>query len=1774
MSLHPIRELNRVIDDYKEYLRTEFRAKDENLRAALERELERPLFIAQDPFFQTYRPFRNGKAWRDLPLDAKLAAAMQERARGNPSFLHQSDAIEELLSPAPKPVVVTTGTGSGKTEAFLMPVIQNAIEDVAKFRHSGLTAILVYPMNALANDQLVRIEEILADAGLSGAVTVGKYDRGTPESERKAMRETPPHILLTNYVMLEYLLVRPADREGIFANHRCRFIVLDEVHTYRGSLGSNIALLIRRLRHHLTHAVHDWMSDPPEALQAKRYPSLVPIGTSATIKSVAETGSQEEAIRLRDLDVQDFFGRLTGVAPESIRVYGESLEEIRPPAGAAYPAAPGSVDLTSIDVSDPESVRKALCRLAGVPEGTPVADAANRCKLLWDLNSILICSPRSVPGIVSTIIQGNPERAASDPVLIHKEVETALVVGAALPDGTPGALRLKVHRIIRGGWQFHRCINPDCGRLYPMGEECCSCGFVTAPLYICRNCGADYMRFECTDPESEPLHPKAGPTASVEWVLFEPARFEDPVGRAGDEEEEETEGNGEEAPRRRGRRQNPSTVKLRKVLEGSFDPGTLQFSTNPDAYSKKVVLIPGRTRCFCCGGTAGSRSVITPISIGTSAALKVVTEGVLEALSDANKGRAGHDGKERLLIFSDSRQDAAHQARFIHFAGRYDRMRRNLANILGRSGPIPLQRAVELLGDQAVRDKDNPYVPSAPYVHPDVKKKIQIWEEAPLLDDLAVNAGFRATLPNLGLLGVQYNGLGGYVSEAGGELAASLGINKEQFLYICRCLLDFMRIRNALSRDLLRYNPLHPSCPDQLSYAEWERKIKTPSGFACGLDERPALNPDDRVPRGIKARSLWRGPGRGGRDPEIQRILKNLLSAFGGIEPTPETMLEIVRFLFDGTFLVPSGLFGITESRKFLQVNAEYLLLGILGEAERLRCAVCGAPRHYAAPGFPCPMCHGSLVPWTNAEMARNRNVQRIRSGSFIPLYAGEHTAQITTDRREELEKQFKAPASESKVNVIACSPTMEMGIDVGGLDAIALRNMPPRPDNYAQRGGRAGRRSRVGLVLGYARNTPHDQYFYDKPTEMISGEIPAPLLALGNKDVLLRHANAILFGAATPGLSGKMGDYVTTQGAVIEEKVAELIAALRTQIEYSITTATVAFGSNVLAEAGITEQGLREWFEALPDKVRDVFERTARQVIELRQALDRLAVYLVGQREGVHAAELIRRLLGLPKDHGSAGTDADDHSAGYPLRRFAEFGILPGYEFPTAPATLRLKGDPNEDNPVTVGRVVGIAQFRPEANVYARNVRWKVIGLDPASPWNPKVEGPSWGYMVCSQCALRFSAGRPQCPRCGNASPGRPHPASEFAGFLAVKNETPVFEEEDRIAVRNLVRTYPQWDGVVTGKWGAGGGWTLNLYGREEVRWLNEGMKPTPKDLAGPHRTAFLHDEAKGYLLCGICGATLSFPPAENAGRGRRQAQGGSGNQPDQFGHRRGCPRAGTPPMPQAIVAEGRTEVLRLIIPLPSGNNEDASSFGLSLGYSLMIGMRRRYMLDSSEIDFELEGPWEAPYEGGANVSWLCMSFIDPSVGGTGYLNKAAEEFHLVARRAIEHLDHPNCETACYRCLKSYSNQRFHDKLRWPLVIPVLEIIASEPPVARAPTARDIDDPGPWLEAYAAGVGSPLELKYLRLFEANGFNPVKQYPICREGSAVPFTIADFAVPEKRLAIYIDGASFHVGRNLRRDRRIRADLRGATPPWAVLEFGAQELRRGVELINDIMEKTS
>lgn len=1771
MPLHPISVIDHVLDEYRSYLRTEFRARDPELRAALEAAIDTPLFLAQEPFFQAHRPFASSKPWSELGLDAKLVRVMEKESNSTTAYHHQSLAIEHLLSRQATPIVVTTGTGSGKTECFLLPVLQNAIEDATAHKKNGLTAILVYPMNALANDQEERIARLLEASGHTH-LSVARYDRQTSEEERKKLRANPPHILLTNYVMLEYLLVRPSDRDALFANHRCRYIVLDEVHSYRGALGTNIALLFRRLLAHLQTAGQDWHAG--NRLDPVRFPGIIPIATSATIKSVDEAGRTEQEIeRLRDEAVQDFFSRLTGAAPDTIRVVGEKLRALEVPPEARWTPSPEALPLP--DVSDPAAVARTVAALAGMPPTTPVEVAGRHARVLWTLNGMLAKKPMSIAGIVREVA-ALPERAEASPEAIRREVEVALMAGAALPDGTPGQLRLRAHRFVRGGWGFHRCVDPACSRLSPNDAGKCSCGREMAPLYLCRSCGTDVLRFrgDPKDPAAGPLVPNISRDSEGEWLLY------DTTPDAEDEDDGESDN---------GSAGHNEEMRGRTVHHGSFDPDTCSFSPNSADYRVRATLAPARGRCLVCGANAAAGSILTSVALGTSAAVRVLSEGLTEALAAENKSRKGHDGKERLLIFADSRQDAAHQARFITYAGRYDRMRRRVVRVLA-NGPLSLTKTISRLVDEGARNHDNPLTLSygdSKFLNKDVQARAAAWEAAPLLDDLSVSAGYRATVFNLGLVGVWYEGLDLTLQAFGDPVAAALGLTIPQLHHVCRCLLDEIRRRGAVSHPLLMCHPANTSFDVALTAADWERKAKGPSGYAYigdpgagdGLAGVATWRDRHKVAPGVTLNNCWRQPRTGGLGPSLERRFKHLMDRFGGVEPREEHLLAVMKLLASGARLLhPVKLGGWREHEWLLQLNAGNIELAALAPGDRFRCSVCNVKMPWVVEGAPCPACKGSLVPWASAEVEENRYLQRIRNERLLPLVAAEHTAQVAGKRRAELETSFKASSSVSPLNVLACSPTLEMGINIGGLDAVVMRNVPPRPDNYAQRGGRAGRATRVGVVMSYTRNTPHDGYFFDKPQEMIAGEVRSPGIGLGNRDVVVRHLNAIAFGGAEPGLAGRMGEYITLKGELISEKVDELIAALKQRFSYAVSVALSAWGAPILEPLGLNSQAaLSAELARLPERIHNLFDRVRLQICSLTDEIERRVNIGRGAYSIPSLIGLRNRLLGLPNDRDKGG-EADDRSSGQPMRRFAEFGLLPGYEFPAEPCTVRLLNDEDEEETLSVERRFGLSQYQPEAKAHARGHRWKITGLDLSSPWNPKTPEPGWIYVRCKQCDLRYPPqSSPACPRCGSEDAhdagGKGYPGFEYGGFIAKRDDAPVLEEEDRFATAALVQVHPQHDGRVIGRWQLPTGWTSLLRREENIRWVNEWKEPSKED---QKTGVLLHEKARGFYLCGACGESLAVPKPRADKKGRSKPAPAASGGDDPYHHRKGCMRAGQPPTPHAIIARASATTLRIEVILPpevatrqgQPTNEHYQSWGHSLGYALRAGLRLLYMLDGTEIEFELEPSYvRTDARGDHHVGTL--TFIDAAVGGSGFLERAASEIDKVAKAAMEHLEHAGCESACYRCLKSYQNQRLHHLLSWPLIMADLEQLASAPPSVAPLQPGDTADPTPWLEAYDAGVGSPLELKFLRLFERHGIQVEKQVTLAADEGGPCISVADFVVKGTKTAIYVDGAAFHRGNRLRRDRAIRKRLREGTCGWAVIEARASDLANPSSLLTYI-----
>ncbi|MGB9605733.1 MAG: DEAD/DEAH box helicase, partial [Bryobacteraceae bacterium] len=318
--------------DYRDFVRSFFLIADERARAFVERVLEEEAHLWPEPLVELSPAYASGRSVDELAREGAITVETARifcRPDGTPFRLyrHQEEAVRKVL--AGVSIVVTSGTGSGKSLCYFLPIVDSLVRQPDTGNRTA--ALVVYPMNALVNSQhqaLTALKERYERAlGRAFPVTFAKYTGETTDAEREEMRRRPPQILLTNYVMAELLLVRPEDQRFLDkAGGGLRFLVFDELHTYRGRQGADVAMLVRRLK---------------ERCAAD---NLVHIGTSATMISRPEATAQERRQAVADFATR-FFGHPFGpeqIIEETLAPFTDggppSTEELRAALAPAPPA--------------------------------------------------------------------------------------------------------------------------------------------------------------------------------------------------------------------------------------------------------------------------------------------------------------------------------------------------------------------------------------------------------------------------------------------------------------------------------------------------------------------------------------------------------------------------------------------------------------------------------------------------------------------------------------------------------------------------------------------------------------------------------------------------------------------------------------------------------------------------------------------------------------------------------------------------------------------------------------------------------------------------------------------------------------------------------------------------------------------------------------------------------------------------------------------------------------------------------------------------------------------------------------------------------------------------------------------------------------------------------------------------------------------------------------------------------------------------------------------
>ncbi len=1142
--LNPITYAEKVVGDFLRYQLTTYpfadRGLHEQMRRLLNLEETRATPLMKGPFISLSRSFRKGSRIADLVAEGVLHPHLANLAPYPHVYGHQETAIRAIATG--RTTLVATGTGSGKTECFLYPIISRCLALRDQKAPEGIVAVVVYPMNALAEDQLGRLRELLAGTGVSFGMYIGKTPehtadvpgaRLTPGASRAdylrsletARRERQPHaihppeerasrdemreagrqprILLTNVKQLELLLTRQRDIE-LFDESRLEFLVFDEAHTFSGAAGAETACLIRRLRTFCGR-------DPTETAC---------VATSATI---ADPERGAEAGR-------EFAARFFGVPAASVTLVGEEYEPEVWGSGRMLPGPlPGdpSVQLRTIldavaGVEADQPPEGAVRILQGVFQSMTGLrlDAAHWQESLFDrlaTNELVyqiadaLRTPRPVAGLVQDLAEkvGRP--------VPEEEVLAWLALGAvSRKEGRP-LVRPVVHAFVRGvgGAVVTFPVDLTGPRLWLSSEDATSGDgeLYRLPVMSCTTCGQHYFFHHVADfgflersPDGgdavdgrvvwRPLdQPKGGHRVVLVDRLATDDQPDEGSGEDGDEDEREQP---EQAPRRWG-----AGVFLCRFC-GALHPARRERCDGCGREGALVALLAARqkdtapgylTSCVACGALGRQRpgayrEPARSVRAVTVSDVHVLTQNMLQ-----------YAERRRLLVFADNRQDAAFQAGWMQDHARRYRLRALMYERLLQGsvsvGDLTAHLDELLNGDD---DLSRALVPEVWRVHRKEAEGVRHSEERKrflriqVLREVTTGARQRIGLEPWGRMIVEYAGLSadlpffhkwaGHLGTSPADLvsgvATLLDVTRRGGLVLDREGRIFSRFWQDGDFEIQRgYLPLMPGVPKGL-------KLRRDLANDRGRVQQWLSDHRETLARQLARRFLV--PSERGDEffDELWKLLAQDLQLLASVTLTGSKNRALPRCA------------GVR------QVDADKLRLA--AHRGLLRCDTCRRAHIRPTPHMVCAAwrCQGTLLP--EQESGEDYDLMVLDQG-FAMLRPREHSAQIPADDREILERAFKG--EHELVNTLVCTPTLELGVDIGALDAVLMRNVPPLPANYWQRAGRAGRRHRMAVNVTYARSASHDRAYFADPLKLLQGLITPPRFNLKNELMVRKHVHA-----------------------------------------------------------------------------------------------------------------------------------------------------------------------------------------------------------------------------------------------------------------------------------------------------------------------------------------------------------------------------------------------------------------------------------------------------------------------------------------------------------------------------------------------------------------------------------------------------------------------------------------------------------------------------------------
>lgn len=1718
--LQPFAVAGEVLDFFRRYVRAGFPLRNPSLDAQRELLIDEGL-LWREPFVSLGRPGTTGPrldSLKDLLLDRTLEIPWGFEVL----YQHQHQAIQRLSATrtdGPQNTLVLSGTGSGKTESFLIPVVDACLRS----SKPGIKAVVIYPMNALANDQLKRLTSLLADVP---EVTFGRYTGDSPEQDRgdrrrparpsdappnlcwsrQSMRDAPPDILLTNYVELEYLLLRGKDAE-LFQHGAPTYLIVDEIHLFSGILGAEVAALLRRFRQHVGAGE-----------------GLCTIGTSAT------AGADELPNLLA------FASRFFGAPFASEAAIQETPAPIAP-MGSTTPPTPAITE-DQLSAAHTATGVATLAKLVLGTEVDPAGDVSAQLGAMIDefrpIGVIERALDRPAPLSAAAAALGDlPERAGVEDAALTREARALVLLGAAARVATVGEaeqeprFRPRVHQVVRSLAGLWRCLNPDCGVLLPPDStRCRMCEALVLPLASCRTCGEAYWtspapRRELTSIER--LQAVEAQRGTPVVFAASPEELADPI----DEDEDS------------GRVVWDETTACPWCGAFSASGGDVSHSRAcPHPYGTKGFRAStDEAHCPSCGDRgAQNRPILLPLKGSAAASTAVLTQG----LSDELRLREG-DAGGRLLVFADSRQNAAQQAGYADDQGARIAVRQLAVDAL-QPGTLAMnaleQRVRSRLTDDsemlrrwlAGESRDRFGEVSDPAYLPSSEEKNHLeqqlsWE---LALEFTERSRRRFSLEQEGMVIVGVDAFDDIV----GAIAsgwASHPFDDRLAAYV-HAVVDAMRQARAVDHRWLKLSPRTLARNHGIRVGD--RAVTSARGFASK-----------------KFRSAQDGVDiRGWTAPKNMSRLTELAGRLLDVPPTSlNAPIETLAEHLHRVGLIKQAKIG---GKKCFQLDHRRLLLTLRTDEPLWRCSRCGHVRPtvllniHGDPQCVRWQCRGRPEPWApSAERDFYRSQYRSEPRRFI---VREHSGQVEGEERLSLELRFNDP-DRPIIDVLACTPTLEVGVSLDDLNAVVLRNLPPTPANYAQRIGRAGRRSKVALSVAHAGHGPHDSYYFANPSDMIAGQVRAPAISLDNAPLLKRHINSLVLEILQLDLPERWVPPLDTDGWDAED-------ATIADPDGVLLESTLKPFADRLGDAAVrarVDAAVHGAFFADPETtpIDEAASACAEQVdhflIDLRAALNR---WCHRYRDLLDAWKSSVSAPGLPSPARKEYQDrlyrelvrlSNPQTPDYrPLGFLGLVGFLPRYGFTSDSVLLY---PPGGDDPIVQGAPVAVTEFAPDNVVYARGKKLKVRRLDP-TPVEKASAGAEHRDNVlstarrCDSCD--YLTGDPlikQCPECN-----RDLVSQGVIRLTGVRGSGANISSEDeyRTSAQYYVRTIL---GEPTAPEEA-----LELAGFRMIRSAGRSITIANRGLRDRDT-----GEAYGFDLCTGCGLALESRPVGEDGE---EEQDGDAEADSR--HRPGCP--GAKDVDRTVIrrntwliAEIKGDAMELQLPL-AARDDGFASWRVTLAEALTLGVRETMQAGRNDLRWFEKRQDDEP---------VSLVIYDVMPGGTGYLPKLfaneGDGLKAAASEALHRLETCTCADSCHRCLRDFWNQRHH------LLLDRFQVIGTLRRIVGAAGLADAELDNEKLESF-------LEQEFFERLTNAGL-PLPTLQVNRYVGRRLITRVDAEYREPDISIFLDGRAYHAQDpdKIRDDlhRRNQLEQRGV----CVLEFTYGDVMRHFDVIIETLK---